>query len=266
MSRAPGHALPTQSNRQLGIGNDHQLRNLPHRLEDAIAGCVCVTTQQLLAGDNLGAAILFTSGIPGAPKGCLSSSTAAVTAEVWCRGLGRDAAGDRPGDPLLPASGADPRQGLFSGDVADKIETDAAWRGGWFLAGDSVTCDAAGVCCFSDRPKHKIRLSGDKFSPASLRGDRTGPLQLLGSPSWSPWKSCATGWSWRSSCRRQGTRLTRILCMRSYASASSNWPAASQSGTLLQSNPPATATRSWRKNSIAAQGEAPVCMLSTAAR
>ena len=58
--------------------------------------------------------------------------------------------------------------GCFSGYLADEAATEAAWRGGWFHTGDTVTRAPDGMLHFVDRKKNIIRRSGENIAAAEI--------------------------------------------------------------------------------------------------
>jgi len=72
------------------------------------------------------------------------------------------------GQLLVRASGADARQGFFSGYIGQPLETEQAWRGGWFHTGDLVRQTEDGMLHFIDRRKDIIRRSGENISAAEV--------------------------------------------------------------------------------------------------
>ena len=80
----------------------------------------------------------------------------------------RDVADGQPGEMLVRHSAATPRRGCFSGYLADEAATEAAWRGGWFHTGDTVTRAPDGMLHFVDRKKNIIRRSGENIAAAEI--------------------------------------------------------------------------------------------------
>ncbi|HJU31649.1 MAG TPA: AMP-binding protein [Hyphomicrobiaceae bacterium] len=74
----------------------------------------------------------------------------------------------QPGEMIIRHSAATPRRGFFSGYLADSAATEAAWRGGWFHTGDTVTRSAGGLLHFVDRKKNIIRRSGENIAAAEI--------------------------------------------------------------------------------------------------
>jgi acyl-CoA synthetase (AMP-forming)/AMP-acid ligase II len=70
----------------------------------------------------------------------------------------------KPGELIVRATGADPRQGFFSGYLKDEAATEEAWAGGWFHTGDVVYGDAEGLLYFFDRKKSIVRRSGENIA------------------------------------------------------------------------------------------------------
>jgi acyl-CoA synthetase (AMP-forming)/AMP-acid ligase II len=77
---------------------------------------------------------------------------------------GEDVAPGRPGELIVRAASADPRQGFFSGYLKDEAATEEAWAGGWFHTGDVVYADARGLLYFFDRKKSIVRRSGENIA------------------------------------------------------------------------------------------------------
>jgi acyl-CoA synthetase (AMP-forming)/AMP-acid ligase II len=73
-----------------------------------------------------------------------------------------------PGELLVRAAGADPRQGFFAGYLGDEAATELAWRGGWYHTGDVVREDESGMLFFVDRKKDIIRRSGENIASAEV--------------------------------------------------------------------------------------------------
>lgn len=69
-----------------------------------------------------------------------------------------------PGELIVRAAGADPRQGFFSGYLKDEVATEEAWAGGWFHTGDIVHEDDRGLLYFFDRKKSIVRRSGENIA------------------------------------------------------------------------------------------------------
>ena len=80
----------------------------------------------------------------------------------------RDVADGQPGEMLVRHSAATPRRSAFSGYLDDDAATEAAWRGGWFHTGDTVTRAPDGMLHFVDRKKHIIRRSGENIAAAEV--------------------------------------------------------------------------------------------------
>ena len=83
-------------------------------------------------------------------------------------GHGADVAAGQDGELLVRHSAATPRDGFFSGYLANEAATEEAWRGGWFHTGDVVRADAGGMLHFVDRMKHIIRRSGENIAAAEI--------------------------------------------------------------------------------------------------
>jgi acyl-CoA synthetase (AMP-forming)/AMP-acid ligase II len=77
---------------------------------------------------------------------------------------GADVEIGRPGELLVRATGADPRDGFFSGYLKDEKATAEAWEGGWFHTGDVVYADDKGLLYFFDRKKSIVRRSGENIA------------------------------------------------------------------------------------------------------
>jgi crotonobetaine/carnitine-CoA ligase len=74
-----------------------------------------------------------------------------------------------PGQLLVRWGGKEgPRYGFFAGYLKDSVATEAAWRGGWFHTGDTVTRSADGMLYFVDRLKNIIRRSGENIAAAEV--------------------------------------------------------------------------------------------------
>lgn len=79
-----------------------------------------------------------------------------------------------PGELVVRAPGADPRQGFFRGYLKDPEATAEAWRTGWFHTGDVVTQDDGGMLYFVERRKNIIRRSGENISAAEVENALVG--------------------------------------------------------------------------------------------
>ncbi len=77
---------------------------------------------------------------------------------------GNDAEIGKPGELLVRAQGANPRDGFFSGYLNDEKATEEAWEGGWFHTGDVVYADEKGLLYFFDRKKSIVRRSGENIA------------------------------------------------------------------------------------------------------
>ncbi|MGV6876170.1 AMP-binding protein [Pseudochelatococcus sp. B33] len=77
---------------------------------------------------------------------------------------GMDMVPGQPGELLVRARGADPRQGFFSGYLDDPQATEEAWAGGWFHTGDVIYGDNKGLLYFFDRKKSIVRRSGENIA------------------------------------------------------------------------------------------------------
>lgn len=75
---------------------------------------------------------------------------------------------DMPGELVVRASAAKPRDGFFSGYLKNADATEAAWRGGWFHTGDVVRIDPEGMATFIDRRKNIIRRAGENIAAAEV--------------------------------------------------------------------------------------------------
>ena len=80
----------------------------------------------------------------------------------------RDVADGEPGELVIRHSAATPRQHFFSEYLKDEAATAAAWRGGWFHTGDTVTRGTDGMLHFVDRKKNIIRRSGENIAAAEV--------------------------------------------------------------------------------------------------
>jgi acyl-CoA synthetase (AMP-forming)/AMP-acid ligase II len=78
------------------------------------------------------------------------------------------------GELLVRQSGADPRQGFFSGYYKDEAATEEAWRGGWFHTGDAVRRGPDGQLHFVDRRKNIIRRSGENIAALEVEAALAG--------------------------------------------------------------------------------------------
>jgi crotonobetaine/carnitine-CoA ligase len=72
------------------------------------------------------------------------------------------------GEMTLRYDAQTPRKGAFSGYLNLPEATEAAWRGGWFHTGDTVTMDEDDMVCFVDRTKNIIRRSGENIAAAEI--------------------------------------------------------------------------------------------------
>ena len=61
-----------------------------------------------------------------------------------------------------------PKTGFFSKYNKNKLETNKAWKNGWFNTGDIVTKDEKGYHYFVDRAKNIIRRSGENISSVEV--------------------------------------------------------------------------------------------------
>ncbi|WP_440409377.1 AMP-binding protein [Neorhizobium petrolearium] len=77
---------------------------------------------------------------------------------------GNDVELGKPGELLVRAKGANPRDGFFSGYLKDEKATEEAWEGGWFHTGDVVHADEKGLLYFFDRKKSIVRRSGENIA------------------------------------------------------------------------------------------------------
>ena len=73
-----------------------------------------------------------------------------------------------PGEMVIRYDAQTPRKHAFSGYLNDPQATAAAWRGGWFHTGDTVTQDSDGMLHFVDRHKNIIRRAGENISAAEV--------------------------------------------------------------------------------------------------
>ncbi|RMF38046.1 MAG: long-chain fatty acid--CoA ligase [Alphaproteobacteria bacterium] len=80
----------------------------------------------------------------------------------------RDLPPGTPGEMILRHSAETPRHGFFSGYLNKPEATEAAWRGGWFHTGDTVTQDETGMIFFVDRAKNIIRRAGENIAAAEI--------------------------------------------------------------------------------------------------
>lgn len=80
----------------------------------------------------------------------------------------RDVALGQPGEMVVRHSVETPRKGAFLGYLNQPEATEAAWRGGWFHTGDTVTQDESGMLYFVDRKKNIIRRSGENIAAAEV--------------------------------------------------------------------------------------------------
>jgi len=87
--------------------------------------------------------------------------------QVW-DDQGNEVARGTPGEMVLRHSEATPRRGFFSGYLNKDDATRAAWNGGWFHTGDTVTMDRDGVLVFVDRKKNIIRRAGENIAAAEV--------------------------------------------------------------------------------------------------
>ena len=81
---------------------------------------------------------------------------------------GNDLPDGRPGEMLIRHSAETPRRGFFSGYLKDDPATAAAWEGGWFHTGDTVTRGEDGMLHFVDRKKNIIRRAGENIAAAEI--------------------------------------------------------------------------------------------------
>lgn len=81
---------------------------------------------------------------------------------------GRDVPEGEPGELLVRAAGADPRQDFFLGYLKDEAATEEGWAGGWWHTGDVVRRTPAGDFHFVDRRKNVIRRSGENISAVEV--------------------------------------------------------------------------------------------------
>ncbi|WP_168192664.1 AMP-binding protein [Undibacter mobilis] len=77
---------------------------------------------------------------------------------------GRDVAAGQPGELLVRSKGPDPRLGFFSGYLDDPVNTEDAWKDGWFHTGDYVYVGPDGLLYFFDRKKSIVRRSGENIA------------------------------------------------------------------------------------------------------
>jgi acyl-CoA synthetase (AMP-forming)/AMP-acid ligase II len=92
---------------------------------------------------------------------------------------GQDIAGEGLGELLVRAAGPNPRAGMFSGYLKDRLATDLAWDGGWFHTGDVVRRAADGALHFVDRRRNVIRRSGENISALEVEGVLGAHPQVL---------------------------------------------------------------------------------------
>lgn len=79
-----------------------------------------------------------------------------------------------PGELIVRAAGADPRQGFFRGYLKDEQATEEAWAGGWFHTGDVVYEDEKGLLYFFDRKKSIVRRSGENIAVLEVEAALAG--------------------------------------------------------------------------------------------
>jgi acyl-CoA synthetase (AMP-forming)/AMP-acid ligase II len=92
--------------------------------------------------------------------------------------VGNDVEQGKPGELIVRAVGADPRQGFFSGYLKDEAATEEAWEGGWFHTGDVVSADEAGLLYFFDRKKSIVRRSGENIAVLEVEAAFAGSTSI----------------------------------------------------------------------------------------
>jgi acyl-CoA synthetase (AMP-forming)/AMP-acid ligase II len=142
-------------------------------------------------GPDTEAAMLYTSGTTGRPKGCVLTNLYFHHFGGWyltCGGRldiregkermynplplhhdqGQTVSVGTPGELLIRHSIDTPRRGFFSGYYKDDAATEEAWRDGWFHTGDVAVQDEAGMMFFLDRRKNIIRRACENIAAAEV--------------------------------------------------------------------------------------------------